>query len=113
VDTNPLGRVAAGLLLEMVLQQDGSCECFELDSLCDQAVKELGTICVTQRQSFRRMVPGDIRREVVAQLNDLMRRGMLRFGTDDRSRLLIVRARDGIGPAVESMLSVIRSKEDA
>jgi hypothetical protein len=110
---NPLGRVAAGLLLEMVLQQGGSCEFFEVDSLCDQVVKELGTVCIRQRQVTKRMAPGDIRREVVAQLNDLVRRGMLRFDVSDRSKLLVVRARNGIGPAVESMLSVIRPNDNA
>lgn len=109
---DPLGRVAAGLLLEMILQQGGACEFFEVDALCDQTVKELGTIGSVRRGVFSRTAPGDIRREVVSQLNGLMRRGMLRFDVDDNHRLLVVRARDGLAPTVTTMLSVIRSKGD-
>jgi hypothetical protein len=105
---DPLRRVAAGLLLEMVLQQGGMCDFVELDGLCDQTVRELGMIHITRPGTFRSMRPGDIRAAVVGELNGLIRRGMLSLASHPNNRWLVVRARDGMTAAVTDMLKDVR-----
>lgn len=105
----PLRRVAAGLLLEMVLAQGGSCDMTDLDDLCDQIVREVGMLHIVRPGTFRNLREGDIRAAVAGELNDLVRRGMLRIEPHPRSRWLTVRARDGVAPAVEQMLAPVRS----